>query len=463
MTVHPARIQSLNDVAPRPGRYVLYWMQASCRAEWNHALEHAIERANEARLPVLAGFGLTADFPEANARHYTFLLEGLRDAQRGLERRGIPLVVRRGAPDAIAADLARDAALVVTDRGYLRVQREWRARAARSVACSLVQVESDVVVPVESASHKEEYSAATLRPKIGRLLREFLTPLARVRMRAAPLRDVPASLDLGAVPGIVSSLGVDASVPPVAGITGGAAHARRRLAAFVRTRLRRYHADRNDPGLDGQSGLGPYLHFGHISPLQIALAAKARRGPGLAAFLEELIVRRELSMNFTHRNPHYDRFECLPAWCRATLRAHARDRRAERYTEEELELARTRDPYWNAAQREMVVSGHMHGYMRMYWGKKILEWMPSPEQAFATALRLNNRYQLDGRDPNGFAGVAWCFGKHDRPWAERPVFGTVRYMNAAGLRRKFDIDAYLRRVAALEPGAPAIATAAAAD
>jgi deoxyribodipyrimidine photo-lyase len=357
-------------------------------------------------------------------------------------------VVRRGAPDAVAAELAREACLAVTDRGYLRIQREWRARAARSIACPLVQVESDVVVPVESASHQEEYSAATLRPKLRRLLREFLTPLRRTRMRAAPLRDALASLDLDDIPGVVRDLDVDRSVPPVAGITGGAGHARRRLAAFVGRRLSRYHLDRNDPALDGQSGLGPYLHFGQISPLSIALAVKARRGPGASAFLEELIVRRELSMNFTHHNPRYDRFACLPAWCRATLLAHAGDRRTERYTAEQLESARTRDPYWNAAQREMVMTGRMHGYMRMYWGKKILEWSPGPEQAFEIALGLNNKYLLDGRDPNGFAGVAWCFGKHDRPWAERPVFGTVRCMNASGLRRKFDIDAYVRRIAA---------------
>ena len=453
MTIHPARIQALNQAAPRPGRFVLYWMQASCRAEWNHALEHAILRANEELQPVMACFGLTPGFPEANARHYTFLLEGLRDAQAALARRGIPLVVRRGDPDAVAAELAREASLVVTDRGYLRIQREWRARAARSIACPLVQVESDVVVPVESASHKEEYSAATLRPKIRRLLREFLTPLRRTAMRAAPCAGSPESLDLSDIPALVRGLGVDASVPPVAGLTGGSGPAKRRLDAFVRRKLPRYHLDRNDPALDGQSGLGPYLHFGHISPLQVALAVKARRGAGATAFLEELTVRRELSINFTRYNERYDRFECLPAWCRATLLAHAGDGRRERYTAEELERARTGDPYWNAAQREMVLTGRMHGYMRMYWGKKILEWMPDPTQAFETALRLNNRYQLDGRDPNSFAGVAWCFGKHDRPWTRRPVFGTVRYMNANGLRRKFDIEAYVSRIEGLrKPG-----------
>ena len=447
--IHAARVQTLREGPPRAGRYVLYWMQASCRAECNHALEFAVLRANELGQPVLACFGLTPAFPEGNARHYTFLLEGLRDARRALARRGIPLVVRVGAPDEVASDLAREASLVVTDRGYLRIQREWRARAARALAAPFVQVESDVVVPVESASHHEEYSAATLRPKILALLPGFLEPLPAVPMRAAPLADPPDSLDLADAAGLVRALGVDRGVPPVPGVTGGSSHALRLLDAFVAEKLPRYHLDRNDPGLAGQSSLGPYLHFGHISPLQIALtvrAASPAAREGAAAFLEELIVRRELSANFVHYHPRYDRFECLPAWSRATLLSHAADPRPHVYSEAQLEAARTHDPYWNAAQTEMVRTGRMHGYMRMYWGKKILEWTPRPADAFAIALRLNNRHQLDGRDPNSFAGVAWCFGKHDRPWAERPVFGTVRFMNANGLRRKFDIEAYARDV-----------------
>jgi deoxyribodipyrimidine photo-lyase len=279
-------------------------------------------------------------------------------------------------------------------------------------------------------------------------------------VRATPLRRgppsrSPATLDLDDIPAVVRDLGVDPGVPPVEGVAGGAGEAARRLATFLERGLARYDRDRNDPSLQGQSGLSPYLHFGHISPLQIALAIGRRRGPGVAAFLEELIVRRELSMNFTHFNAGYDRLECLPAWCRATLHQHARDPRSIRYSPAELEQARTHDPYWNAAQTEMVRTGRMHGYMRMYWGKKILEWMERPADAYSEALRLNNRYQLDGRDPNGFAGVAWCFGKHDRPWTERPVFGMVRYMNAAGLERKFDMDAYVRRIDALRRVEPA--------
>lgn len=451
--IQAERIRPLNGAGTRPGRYVLYWMQASCRAECNHALEFAIRQANERCLPLLVCFGLTADFPEANARHYTFLLEGLRDVRAALERRGIPLVVRRGAPDAVAVELAGEAALVVTDRGYLRIQREWRRRAAERLDATLFQVESDAVVPIETASDKEAYAAATLRPRIRACLPRFLVPLRTTPLRAAPLRDVPPGLALDDIEAQVAELGVDAGVGAIAAFPGGATRAAARLAEFLESRLAGYDTHRNDPAVTAQSDLSPYLHFGQISPLQIALAVE-RRGAGVPAFLEELIVRRELSMNFTFFNAHYDRFDGLPMWCRATLLAHAHDPRPYDYTLDDLEAARTEDPYWNAAQTEMVRDGKMHGSMRVYWGKKLLEWCPRPEDAFRIALALNNKYELDGRDPNSFAGVAWCFGKHDRPWIERPIFGTVRYMNALGLKRKFDIDAYVRRVAALPAPVP---------
>lgn len=447
--IQPERIRALNERPVRDGRHVLYWMEASCRAACNHALEHAVREANRLGRPLIAGVALPDARPGLTARHCTFQLEGLRDVRRALARRGIPLIVRRGAPDAVAATLARGACLVVTDRGYLRHQRAWRARAAERLACALIEVESDVIVPVESAMPKEAYAAATLRPRLHRLLPKFLVPLRTTRLRHRAPERLPASLDLADIPRLVRALGADPAVPPVPGLRGGATAARRRLAAFLRTRLARYAGDRNDPARDGQSGLSPYLHFGHLSPLEIALAVRLRRGPGVAAFREELIVRRELSMNFTHYHERYDRFECLPAWCRATLERHARDPRDPRYPARELEAARTHDPYWNAAQQELVLRGRIHGYLRMYWGKKILEWTERPQDAFALAVRLNDRYALDGCDPNGYAGVAWCFGKHDRPWTERPIFGLVRYMNANGLRRKFDIDAYVRRIAAL--------------
>jgi deoxyribodipyrimidine photo-lyase len=263
-----------------------------------------------------------------------------------------------------------------------------------------------------------------------------------------PVPPPPGPDALGDVPGLVRRLGVAPDPGPVPGATGGTAAACRRLAAFVAGDLDRYAIGRNDPGRTIRSGLSPYLHFGQISPLTVALAvqAESRRAPdAVAAYLEELVVRRELSMNFVHRTPGYDRYDGLPEWARRTLATHAHDPRPALYDLAGLEAADTHDPCWNAAQTELRVTGMMHGYMRMYWGKKILEWSPAPDAAFDRALTLNNRYHIDGRDANGFAGVAWCFGTHDRPWSERPVFGKVRYMTEGGLRRKFDMDSYIAR------------------
>ena len=451
--IHPSRIQPLNRRSIQDGRYVLYWMQASQRVEYNHALEYAVGEANALHLPVVVAFGLTDRFPEANLRHYAFMLEGLGEVRTALRDRGIRFVLQHRSPERAAVELAGEAALVVADRGYLRIQRQWRSHVAANAPCAVVQVESDVVVPAETASPKEEYTAGTFRPKLHRVLKGYLAPLEErpVRKDSLSLRlDVDAAADFEA---LSRSMKIDRSVPAVIALRGGAAAARARLDAFIAGKLRHYGDGRNDPGLDYASGLSPYLHFGQISPLAIALRISGEKAVPAAAresFLEELIVRRELGMNFALYNGRYDEYESLPDWARKTLAAHARDRREYLYDEGRWERAETHDPYWNAAQREMVLTGRMHNYMRMYWGKKILEWSRTPEEAFRTAQRLNNRYELDGRDPNSFAGVAWCFGKHDRAWPERKVFGKIRYMNDAGLRRKFDMEAYLAKVAALE-------------
>jgi deoxyribodipyrimidine photo-lyase len=448
--IHQERIKPLNTRARAGGAYVLYWMQSSVRAEYNHALEYAIREANDLRQPVIVYFGLTGEFPEANARHYCFLLEGLREVEAALRERGMRLVIRDEPPDDGVLRLARDASLVVVDRGYLPIQKAWRKRVADAAGCSLVQVESDVVVPVEEASPKEEYSAATIRPKIHRKLDDYLQPLETTALTVDSLGLELETLDLADVSKVVSSLPVDQTVGRVAGLTGGTEEAKRRLEEFLSHRLDRYHELRNDPTEDYLSQMSPYLHFGQISPLYVALQVSRTDSPGRDAYLEELIVRRELSVNFVHYNEHHQTVEGLPDWCRKTLAEHERDPREYLYTVDEFEGAATHDPYWNAAQKEMVVGGKMHGYMRMYWGKKILEWTEGPEEALRVALYLNNKYELDGRDPNGFTGVAWCLGKHDRPWGERPIFGKVRYMSANGLRRKFDADGYVRKVEALE-------------
>jgi deoxyribodipyrimidine photo-lyase len=447
----PARIQVLND-APRrsDASYVLYWMQQSQRAADNPALEHAIAEANDLGLPVLVVFGLMDDYPEANRRHYTFLLEGLRETKETLSERGLLMVVRRGAPDEVALAYARNAAQVVTDRGYLRHQKRWRRRVADAAACRVTQVEGDVVVPVDHVTDKAEYAARTIRPKIHDQLDRFLTPPPTVPVDHPSLDlDVPSGLELDDVPAVVDRLDLE-DVPPVSGLyRGGTSEARARLQTFCDEYLDGYDDSRNQVQSQAVSHMSKYLHFGHLSPVRLALRIQRCDAPDgdVDSYLEELIVRRELAVNHVHFRPDtYDAYECLPEWARESLAEHADDQREYTYTEEELVQGRTHDPYWNAAMKEMRETGYMHNYMRMYWGKKILEWSPDPRTAFDRTLRLNNRFFLDGRDPNSYANVAWIFGLHDQGWKERPVYGKVRYMSRGGLERKADPDAYVEKV-----------------
>jgi len=446
-TIEPERIQVTNDAPIRSGRYVLYWMQASQRAEYNHALEYAVHQANECDRPLVVVFALTDRFPEANLRHYAFMLEGLQETRQTLHKRGIQLVACCRSPDKAAIEWGRQASLIVTDRGYLRIQKAWREELARNAGCRVVQVESDVVVPVEVASGKAEYAAATLRPKLHRHIDRFLRPLKSSPLRRDSLGLRFDGVNLDDTASILNALDLDRSVVPVRRFKGGASIGRRLLDEFIATRVKDYAELRGDPSLNIESHMSPYLHFGQLSPIEIALRVRRKEGvhgPSVESYLEELIVRRELSINFVHFHPDYDTYAALPGWAKDSLRQHARDRRDPTYNPQTLEQGETHDVYWNAAMREMRLTGKMHNYMRMYWGKKIIEWTHSPEEAFHTAMHLNNKYFLDGRDPNSYAGIAWCFGKHDRPWTERPIFGKVRYMNAAGLKRKFDIETYVR-------------------
>ena len=450
--IQPERVQTLNaaDVAAE-GAYVLYWMQQAQRAELNHALEYAVHRANELERPLLVVFGLMDDYPEANRRHYHFMLQGLADVAGALAKRKIPFVVRRGHPDDVALALAADACLVVCDRGYLRHQREWRERVAQDAPCAVVQVESDVVVPVELVSDHQEHAARTIRPKITRHLSRFLVDLPE----ATPTTRTPApeveGEDLSDVDALLDDLGLDDEVPVVPLFVGGTTAGKTVLENFLADHLDVYAAHRNQPQTSDVSHMSKYLHFGQLSPVWIAIEASRKpASENRDDFLEELIVRRELPMNFVYYQRRYDSYSSLPEFARKTLSEHEDDRREHRYTRAQLEDAETHDEYWNAAMREMRATGYTHNYMRMYWGKKILEWSGTPQHAYATALYLNNKYFIDGRDANSFANVAWVFGQHDRGWTERDVFGKVRYMNAAGLERKADPKAYVAKVDQLE-------------
>ena len=453
LPVQNSRIQLLNDRELKKGRYVLYWMQQSQRAEYNHALEYAVQQANALGQGVLVCFGLMDDYPEANQRHYTFMLEGLRETQAALAKQEIKMVIQRGSPADVASALGRKASLIVCDRGYLSYQKTWRTRVARSAGCSVVQVESDVVVPIEVVSNKAEYAARTIRPKIHKNLNDYLMPFKSSVVKKSSLGLKIKGLDLKDVSAVLKKLSLDRGVGPVTQFfKGGTSQGKSRFAEFIKKRFKHYVENRNQPQIDDIAHMSPYLHFGQISPLYLALeikAANSRLKEAKEAYLEELIVRRELAMNFANYTPNYNSYACLPQWAQKTLRQHQKDRREYVYSRSRLEDAGTHDEYWNAAMREMKVTGFMHNYMRMYWGKKILEWSKTPEHAFRTTLAINNKYFLDGRDPNSYTGVAWVFGLHDRAWFERPIFGKIRYMAASGLERKCDIRGYMKKVDSL--------------
>ncbi len=425
-------------------------MQRAQRGVDNPALDIAIAAANELQRPVAVFFGLHPKYPNANLRHYAFLVEGLAETKRKIEARGAVFIFRP-YPNH---DLLRFCAevkpcLVVGDENPLREPEKWRQSAARKLSVPFWTVDADVVVPSKFFP-KEEYAARTMRPKLHRLLPMFLQPPSNSKARYRWTEgNQPVSQEITPVR-LLAELPLDRNTAPVRQYKGGTAAGMRLLRRFLNERLPAYDTARNQPQVAGTSELSAYLHFGHLSPLTIALAVDAADAPAAAkaAFIEELIVRREVAINFVARNPNYDQLAGCPAWGQRTLAAHASDERLFNYTEAQLEAAETHDPLWNAAQSEMVSTGRMHGYLRMYWAKKILEWTTTPAEAFEIAVRLNDRYELDGRDPNGYTGIAWAIGgKHDRPWGpQREVFGLIRYMTAQGCARKFDVQAYIERV-----------------
>ncbi|MGQ9688034.1 MAG: deoxyribodipyrimidine photo-lyase [Desulfobaccales bacterium] len=424
---------------------VAYWMSREQRAHDNWALLYAQQLALERRVPLMVVFCLAPQFLGATLRQYDFLLRGLAELAQELDKHRITFHLLRGEPEEEIPRwaAARDIALVVTDFDPLRLKRQWKEAAARQLSIPVLEVDAHNIVPCWLASPKQEWAAYSFRPKLHRVLEEFLIPFPPLLRHPIPPLDPASPLD---VPHLLASLPVDRTVPPVAWLKPGERAAKEHLRRFVAEKLPAYDRDRNNPTRQGQSDLSAYLHFGQLAPQRVALEVRESGAPRPAteAFLEELIVRRELSDNFCYYNPHYDRFEGFPDWGRRTLDNHRDDEREYLYTLAAFEAARTHDPLWNAAQLEMVQRGKMHGYLRMYWAKKILEWTASPEEALEVAIYLNDRYELDGRDPNGYTGIAWSLGGvHDRAWGERPVFGKIRYLSFKGAARKFDVQAYI--------------------
>jgi deoxyribodipyrimidine photo-lyase len=426
-------------------------MSRDQRVRDNWALLHAQQTALERKVPVAVVFCLVPDFLGATIRQYSFMLQGLEEVEDACTKKNVAFFLLQGQPDKeIPSFLDRHkASLLVTDFDPLRMRRQWKEKVAGKITIPFHEVDTHNIVPCRAVSSKREYAAYTIRPKIHRALFEHLDEIPALRKHPFPW---PGKKERTRWDAARRNLAVDNSVPEVSWIRPGEKAAAGVLRHFIGKRLETYNDTRNDPNEDGQSDLSPYLHFGQISPQRIALAVEATdlSQASKEAFLEELIVRRELSDNFCFHNMNYDNVKGIPDWAKKTLDEHRRDRRPYLYSLDEFEAGKTHDDLWNAAQMEMVRRGKMHGYMRMYWAKKILEWTRSPEEAVEIAILLNDRYELDGRDPNGYAGILWSIGGvHDRAWFERPVYGKIRYMSYSGCKSKFDVNGYINKVQSL--------------
>jgi deoxyribodipyrimidine photo-lyase len=448
--VDKRRIRLLKD-GPEPRGPVVYWMSRDQRAADNWALLYAQELALEHRQPLVVLFCLVPRFQNATMRQYDFMLNGLREAEKSLRPLNIPFFLKAGAPKKELPRFVTEhgAGALVTDFDPLRSKQEWKKGVTDQLGIPFYEVDTHNIVPCWVASPKQEVGARTLRPKIRRLLPDCMEEFPRLQKHPFPSKGKPAPVDWDAA---IESLRV-AAVPPVTWIKPGSKGGLEALHLFVQNKLASYDLGRNDPTKDAVSLLSPYLHFGQISAQRVALeVSKAHVSAACKdAFLEQVIVRRELADNFCYYNPDYDRTAGFPRWAQKTLQEHVKDKREYLYTLEEFEHAQTHDALWNAAQSGMVKCGTMHGYMRMYWGKKILEWTRHPGEALEIAIYLNDRYELDGRDPNGYTGIAWSIGGvHDRPWGARAIFGNIRYMSYNGCKSKFDVKAYVESMRAME-------------
>jgi deoxyribodipyrimidine photo-lyase len=465
MPVEPARSRLLNDAPRRQGgRYVLYWSQMNRRVDSNHALAHAAEVANENGLPLLVYEGLACTYKAANDRLHTFILEAVPETAKKLKAMGAGhffyLRARRSDPNDLLYRLAAQAYCVITDDYPVFIAAENNTRVSEKIGVAFIAVDSSCIVPM-SRHEKRAYGAYTIRPKIRRELPVWLKPMGIPKLKRvwndkllqADLRWLRTRVDATQIPSLVASCEINHAVHSIADCKGGYSEARQRLDRFLETRLSNYAREGNQPSRHATSELSPYLHFGHISSLEVALAVKEYAGEHrLIAdeFLEQLIVRRELAFNFARFTTNPESLDALPDWCKRTMAKHSGDVRPYLYTSEQFERAETHDPLWNACQKELLIRGRIHGYYRMYWGKKIIEWSPSYEDALREMIRLHDIYALDGRDPNTYTNVLWCFGLHDRPWGERPVFGQLRYMSLEGMRRKTDTGAYMKEIEELE-------------
>ncbi len=439
----PERVRLLKEGRLK-GEIILYWMSRDQRVQDNWSLVFASQLAKENQMKLGVVFILVPEFQGAAMRQYGFMLQGLQEVELKLVDRNIPFFLLQGEPGEVLPDFLNsvDCAALVCDFDPLKIKRAWKKEIGDHLEIPLYEVDSHNIVPARTTSDKTEFAAYTIRPKIKRKLEYFLDAFPELPSRSSGANQ-NEKVDWDQVR---SGLKADESVPEVDWLIPGEAAAQKQLEDFIHNRLSKYRDQRNDPNRDAASHLSPYLHFGQISAQRITIEVikSGQDQEAVDAFLEELIIRRELSDNFCFYNPDYDNFKGFPDWARNSLNEHRKDEREYLYERHEFEEGKTHDPLWNAAQLQMIKTGKMHGYTRMYWAKKILEWTPTPEDALSFSIYLNDKYELDGRDPNGYVGCAWSIGGvHDRAWSKRPVFGKIRYMSYKGCKRKFDVKRYI--------------------
>ncbi len=447
------RIEACNGEPVRPEReYVLYWMIASRRTTWNFGLQRAVERAAGLRKPLVVLEPLNCDYRWASDRIHRFILDGMEENGRRFRTTPVfyyPYVEpAKGAGKGLLAALSRRACLVVTDDFPCFMLPKLVAAAAGKVDVLLEQVDSNGLLPLR-AVEKVFLTAASFRRFLAKELprHEAELPKAEPLKGARIPRPVPLPEEIlrrwppTRLPIDLSALPIDHRVVPVA-TKGGSAAAKESLDRFLKKNLARYAEDRNHPERDATSGLSPYLHFGHLSAHEICARRLTKE------FRDQLVTWRELGFNMSSKRPDYDRYESLPLWARRTLEDHVPDPRPTVYSLAEFESAATHDALWNAAQTQLVREGRIHNYLRMLWGKKILEWSRSPREALEIMIELNNKYALDGRDPNSYSGIFWILGRYDRAWGPvRPIFGKIRYMSSDNAARKFRVKDYVAKYA----------------
>jgi deoxyribodipyrimidine photo-lyase len=442
MYINTNRIRLLKEGIRKPGP-IVYWMSRDQRVSDNWALIFTQELAIKYKQPSVVIFCLVNNFLDATKRQYNFMLKGLQELDNKLRDKNISFFLLLGAPEKEIPEFieSHNIGLLVSDFDPLKIKMQWKKNLVKRINIPFYEVDSHNIVPCWITSDKQEYAAYTIRPKINRLLPEYLVDFPDIKVDKTGYKDSKSMIDWKKL--IKSKNGtfqVNTVIP-------GEKEAKKVLKRFINNKINTYSNYRNDPTKDNLSGLSPYIHSGHISAQRIALEVLnsdiAKKDKN--SFLDELIIRKELSDNYCFYNSNYDSFSGFPDWAQKTLNNHRIDKRDYIYAIKKFEEANTHDNLWNAAQLEMMIKGKMHSYMRMYWAKKILEWSESPEEAQDIAIYLNNKYELDGRDPNGYAGIAWSIGGvHDRAWKERPVFGKIRYMSYGGSKSKFDVNLYVK-------------------